>query len=84
MAFVQRANVVLEVNDDAVERMRNAGYNVIDESGAVIQRSTANNFESLSILYNEALREIEQLREENAKFKKENKTLKAKNKGQKK
>lgn len=39
MAFVQRANVVLEVNDDAVERMRDMGYSVIDSQGNILQGS---------------------------------------------
>ena len=37
MAFVQRANVVLEVKDDAVERMLDMGYDVIDGKGNIIK-----------------------------------------------
>lgn len=80
MAFVQRANVVLEVSDDAVERMLDMGYNLINENGTLIQRSTAKDYASLSVLYQEALNENAELREQ---IKKLEKKLKAKDKAQK-
>lgn len=80
MAFVQRANVVLEVSEDAVERMLDMGYNRINESGTIIQRGTAKDYTSLSVLYQEALDENAELREQ---IKKLEKKLKAKDKAQK-
>ena len=57
MAFVQRANVVLEVKDDAVERMRDMGYSVIDEYGNVLKGS---NIETIGSVKKE-LAEIEKV-----------------------
>lgn len=80
MAFVQRANVVLEVSEDAVERMLDMGYNRINENGTIIQRGTAKDYASLSVLYQEALDENAELKEQ---IKKLEKKLKAKDKAQK-
>ena len=80
MAFVQRANVVLEVSEDAVERMLDMGYNRINENGTIIQHSTAKDYTSLSVLYQEALNENAELKE---RIKKLEKKLKAKDKAQK-
>ena len=78
MAFVQRANVVLEVKEDAVERMLDMGYNLINENGTIIQHSTAHDYTSLNVLYQEALNEIEELKEQIKKLEKANANLKAK------
>lgn len=83
MAFVQRANVVLEVSEDAVERMLDMGYNRINENGTVIQYSTAKNYTSLSVLYQNALDEIEELKAQIKKLEKQNADFKAKAKAQK-
>ena len=77
MAFVQRANVVLEVSDDAVERMLDMGYNLINESGTIIQRSTAKDYTSLSVLYQEALNENAELKEQIKKLEKRKTELEA-------
>ena len=37
MVFVRKANVILEVKDDAVQRMKDMGYDVIDTDGNIIE-----------------------------------------------
>jgi prefoldin subunit 5 len=79
MALVQRANVVLEVKDDAVERMLSMGYSVIDETGKVIKRSTAKTVDTLATRCAEQEKKIEALEAEVAKLKKELAAVRKKN-----
>ena len=76
MALVQRANVVLEVKEDAVDRMLGMGYNLIDEQGNVVQRSTIKTVESMTELYNIEVEKVAKLEKQVAKLKAEIKNLK--------
>ena len=62
MAWVQRANVVLEVKEDAVERMLSMGYEQIDERGNVLQQTSLLDSAKLTALYKEKCAEVEQLK----------------------
>ena len=62
MAWVQRANVVLEVKEDAVERMLDMGYDLIDEYGNVLQPTSFIDPARLQSLYKERCAEVEQLK----------------------
>ena len=68
MALVQRANVILEVKDDAVERMLDMGYNLIDEMGNVLQPAVAKDIGTITRLYNEKVSEVEELKKQIAKL----------------
>ena len=81
MALVQRANVILEVKDDAVERMLDMGYNLIDEMGNVLQPAVAKDIGTITRLYNEKVSEVEELKKQIAKLEAK---LKARNKNVKK
>lgn len=80
MALVQRANVILEVKEDAVERMLNMGYNVIDEQGNVLQHGPIKDFGELQVAYQEKVSEVEELKKQveelKAKLKTRNKNAK--------
>jgi len=62
MAFVQRANVVLEIKDDQVERFLDQGYDVIDEAGNILQKSVPQDIGTLRKAYVEHIEEIKQLK----------------------
>ena len=66
MATVQRANVILQIADDRdlIDKYRAKGYSVLDETGKVVESSTAMSVENLQLV-------IEQLRKENATLKEE-------------
>jgi len=76
MALVQRANVILEVKDDAVERMLDMGYNLIDEQGKVLQRGPIKDIGIMTQMYNEEVEKVTQLEKQVAKLKAEIKSLK--------
>ena len=61
MKYVKRANVVLEVKDDTVPYYLNLGYDVIDDTGKVIQKSIPQDLGSLRKFYIEANAKIEKL-----------------------
>lgn len=76
MALVQRANVVLEIEDDNVERYLAKGFSVIDEKGNVLKSARPTTPEQFEKAYDEQRRinndlklEIEQLKKENAQLK---------------
>lgn len=79
MAKVRRANVVLEVKDDQLERFVDMGYDVIDDAGNVIQKSVPTDIGTLTKAYMEHEAEIEKLKAELAELKaKPKKTTKPK------
>ena len=81
MAYIQRANVILEVKDDQVDRFVNEGYDVIDmNTGKIITKSVPRDITGLTRAYNEHTEEIKRLKEENAKLTSEIKKLKSKSK----
>lgn len=69
MARVRRANVVLEVKDDQLERFVDMGYDVIDDAGRVIQKSVPTDIGTLTKAYMEHEAEIEKLKAELAELK---------------
>lgn len=71
MTLVRRANVVLEVKDDAVERMLSMGYSVIDEAGNVVKPSTAKTVGTLTARCAEQEKKIEALEAEVETLKKQ-------------
>ena len=59
---VQRANVVLRVPEEWLDRYVDQGYDVIDESGNVIQASIPRDLGTLQKAYIEHTQEIEELK----------------------
>ena len=84
MALVQRANVILEVKDDAVGRMLDMGYNLIDREGNVLQPAPIRDIGVITKLYNEKVKEVEELEAKVKDLKAEIAKLKARNKNAKK
>ena len=77
MTYIQRANVILEVKDDQVERYVNEGYNVIDvNTGKILIESVPKDITGLTKAYNEHIETIKKLQEENTKLTSEIKKLK--------
>jgi regulator of replication initiation timing len=72
MAFVQRANVILEVADDDIQYYYQKGYNQIDEkTGKVILEAIPTDISVLRAKYMEHLKEIKELQAENEDLKKQ-------------
>ncbi len=69
MATVQRANVILTVEDAVVDKYLAKGYKQIDEQGNIIQESYLNDVPSIKEAYLKAQDEIKQLKETNSKLK---------------
>lgn len=61
MTIIERGNVVLRVQDYEVERYVNMGYNVIDESGNIIQKAVPTQLGELQRAYVEHTALIESL-----------------------
>ena len=66
---VERGNVVLQVPEYDVQRFLDQGYNLIDDSGNIIQASVPRDLGTLQKLYVEQSQEIERLKEEIQKLK---------------
>ena len=72
MAFVQRANVILEVADDDVKYYYQKGYNQIDEkTGQIILEAVPTDINVLQAKYLEHLTKIQELTAENESIKKQ-------------
>lgn len=80
MATVQRANVLLTVQDADVSKYLAKGFKQIDEYGNVIQSGNLNDIASIKEAYLKAQDEITQLKETNAKLKAQIAKLKRKTK----
>lgn len=61
MVKIQRANTVLDIEDEDVERYVNLGYNVIDNKGNILREAIPNDVNVLQMAYIENRRKIEQL-----------------------
>lgn len=61
MVKIQRANTVLDIEDEDVERYVNLGYNVIDNRGNILREAIPNDVGVLQMAYIENRRKIEQL-----------------------
>lgn len=70
MVKVQRANVVLSIeNDDhTIQRYLDKGYNVLDEKGNVVKRAMPFEVGALQALVTEQEQKIKQLQEKLAKI----------------
>ena len=84
MITVKRANVVLDVLDEQKDEYLAKGFNVINDSGEVIESSVPNDVNSLTVAYSQHVEKIESLEKELAKAKSEIATLKRKPKTTKK
>ena len=69
MATVQRANVILTVEDADVDKYLAKGYKQIDEFGNIVKESYLNDVASIKEAYLKAQDEIKQLKETNSKLK---------------
>jgi len=69
MATVQRANVILTVEDAVVDKYLAKGYKQIDKFGNIVKESYLNDVASIKEAYLKAQDEIKQLKEENSKLK---------------
>lgn len=81
MALVQRANVVLEIEDDNVERYLAKGFSVIDEKGNVLKSARPTTPEQFEKAYDEQRRinndlvlQVEKLKKEIEQLKEQSKT----------
>jgi hypothetical protein len=81
MARVERGNVVLNVEDDAVQHYLNLGYNLTDNHGNVLKRSIPTSLGELQTAYINHTTRIAELEDTVAKLTTENAELKALNKG---
>lgn len=65
MAFVRRANVILEVPDDYVDDYYNKGYDVVDEkTGEVLKKAIPTDIGMLQTYYLEHTKKISELEAE--------------------
>lgn len=69
MATVQRANVILTVEDAVVDKYLAKGYKQIDKFGNIVKESYLNDVASIKEAYLKAQDEIKQLKETNSKLK---------------
>ena len=70
MAYIQKANVILEVKNSEVQRMLDMGYNLLDENGNVAEVGKPQDLESYKRLYFEQLETIKALKEKLAEYEK--------------
>lgn len=59
--IVQRANVILRIDDDSAQKYLNLGYNVIDEKGKVLKEAIPSDVGTLRKCYVEHLNKIAEL-----------------------
>lgn len=69
MVLVRRGNVELEVHEDFLQQYLSKGFDKIDEKGKVVEKGTANNFNSLKLAYVELNKENQSILLENQKLK---------------
>lgn len=70
MVRIQRANVVLDIenDDDLIQKYLDKGYNVLDEKGNVVKRAMPFEVGALQALVTEQEQKIKQLQEQLAKI----------------
>lgn len=61
MNIVQRANVVLKVRDEEVDKYLARGFNLLNENGEVIRSATPNDLATFKEAYIRQSKEIEDL-----------------------
>ena len=74
--YARKANKLLKINEDAVDRYLGQGYTITDLKGNVIKKGTPNDINQLNAEYKKQEVEIKSLKEENAKLLAEVKSLK--------
>ena len=75
--YAKKANKVLKISEDAIERYHNQGYNITDVQGNLVKKGTPNDNIQLTAAYKKQEEEIKNLTAENATLKAEVKALKA-------
>ena len=78
---VQRANTILEVPEEWVDRYIDEGYDVIDDKGNVIKKSIPRDLGTLQKAYMDHVRKIEELESEIEELKIKAEQLKVKKAG---
>lgn len=78
---VQRANVILDVPEEWVDRYLDEGYDVIDDKGNVIKKSIPRDLGTLQKAYMDHVRKIEELESEIKELKTKAEQLKVKKAG---
>lgn len=68
MARVERGNVVLMVDDTDVSYYLNQGYNLTDETGAILRKAIPSNLGELQAYYLESTKKIAELEDTVAKL----------------
>lgn len=76
MAYIQRANVVLQVKDSEVDYYVNLGYNEITRDGKIIRESIPNDVGVLQKHYKESKAKIAELEAEIIRLKAEKEVAK--------
>lgn len=74
--YARKANKILKISEDAVERYLSYGYNITDEQGNIIKKGTPHNTNQLTAEYKKQETEIVNLKAENDALKAEVKALK--------
>lgn len=64
MNIVQRANVVLKVRDEEVDKYLARGFSLLNENGEVIRSATPNDLATFKEAYIRQSKEIEDLKEQ--------------------
>lgn len=80
MVRVRRANSIIEIKEDALDRYIDIGYVQIDEKGNILKKGIPTSLGELQLAYTQNSKTIDKLNEEIAKLTSENKKLKAENK----
>lgn len=69
MPIVERANVVLQVTENEVEKYLNKGFNLVDEAGHILKECMPNDIGTLRKAYSDHIAQIKALESENASLK---------------
>lgn len=75
--IARRANKILKITDDAVDRYLAQGYNITDEQGNLIKKGTPHDTNQLTAEFKKQEAEIAGLKNENDALRAEVKALKA-------
>ena len=75
MYTIRRANVVLDVTENEVEKYLADGFDIIDDNGKVLKASVPNDVNALKKAYVEHENEIKSLKEEIERLKAQTKAV---------
>jgi predicted RNase H-like nuclease (RuvC/YqgF family) len=75
--IAKRANKILRISGDSIEKYIVQGYTITDEQGNLVRKGTPHNANQLTAEYKKQEVEIASLKKENNALKEENKTLRA-------